>query len=248
MPLPSVIAATGCAPAMMGGGSALQSAFNALAATNAPHIYNPADQSTDSMSASRSTITQVAADGPIGQLFDLKGGLDFVAVSDAARPVATDGMTWDGVNHKMTAASWSPKPATATIMAIYKGADTFASIFGNNNDSTNFVLYANDFSGGATGQAAGVASGQSYIDSLANNPQNRGDLFTEMCDDAAHIVWHSGWSTAGTTTPGWSAWAAVEGILIPVAILNDGEADYTDQLSAAIAYANAIAGALGLGN
>jgi hypothetical protein len=61
-----------------------------------------------------------------------------------------------------------------------------------------------------------------------------------MCDGVAHTVWHSDYEALMNPAIWSQSFSRALGILLPVAILDDSQADIADQLSAARAYSAAL--------
>lgn len=209
-----------------------------LLATNVYAVWNPADQSTASMSASRTTLVQVSADGPIGQRFDQKGSLDLVAGNDSQRPVLSGGlMTFDGLDDAL-AYSGALTDATLELFFLVRSGKTALTLLLNNVGATPGLNWQD----GSALSAINTGSGTIHVDGGASLA-TRDNLQNAAGDDAIHTVEWRGME-GGEFTNGVRfsapATSAVDGVLEPICILNADQADIADQRTAAAAYLAAL--------
>ena len=179
-----------------------------------------------------------AAGQSVGRVKAYKGGagFDLVAPSDAARPLSTAGLTFDGGDDKLAFAfAGGAGPASATIVSIIKTGAAPSVLYAY--DGGNFGPIGQS---GVAAAAGGSAGGTVKVDGVTT--ALRDDLFTAAYNGAAHIVQQLEANFAGFPSLMLSGYPglAFAGVLIPIAILDPAAGDYAGALADALAMAGGV--------
>ncbi len=214
--------------------------------------WDASDRTTMFQSAD-SSVPVTATAQPVARLNDKRGVNNYhlIAPTDAQRPLSTGGLTFDGTDDSLNFAFATTGPTLGTMVYIVKTMDTVGSI-GNNTSST--TAFHGAFKSGDTGSSSfGTnASSQKYFKNGTQiTSNNRNLLFTNMCDGVANIlevttITMTQYVGLAIAYSRYDATFMASGVIIPVALLDQNASDYTDALTEARTFAQAIIGRLGL--
>lgn len=206
-------------------GPALTAYNTAIGADSDAASFNANDLST--MWQDTGAATAVTSGDPVRLLQDQSGnGNDLVSPSDAERPTATSGLTFDGTNDQMGRAV--PFSTNMVFGVLYRGTDT-NGIIAELGASSRFLGCFQDGNGSATFTNAGMPTTERYdsgSDSLTTITNSRNALHDAISDGAWQVIIFSGVSGAGGANrvdfSGYTAGGGFEvtGQLVPIGFHN----------------------------
>ena len=176
---------------------------------------------------------------PVGWVKNRAGtGLNLDAGADARCPAYTNGLTFDASNDRLGFVA--TLPAAATVIFIVKGVTATAPFI---NDGSNTGATAQS---GVGAVAGGSAGGTVLVDGVTK--ASRDDLFTAACNGSRHVIEQSGANFSTWANLYFNGYPGLQfgGILIPVAVLNEGAGDYATALTAARTLATTVYTRLGI--
>lgn len=192
------------------------------------------------------TTPVTASAQSVGKIADLKGANNLVAFADAARPLSTAGLTFDGTDDRM--GFDATLPANADFVCIYKSSDLKGCIVSDRGGTASFLGQYDSASASTSINAAG---GSIIIGGVTFAGTTRQQLQAALCTGAALVVEFRGanlsaWSglTLGAYVATLASWA--QGPLIPVALLDAANGDIANARTLARTEAQRQVTALGL--
>lgn len=235
----------------VGGDTSLSDLVALLSTSANSAIWLPAGGSDLYSDSARTTPVTAGSGDPVGAIDDYSGnGHHLLQASSGLRPVATNGVTFDGIDDAI-AASLTLSADMALVYAI-KTADT-AFVPASSSSSTVHSLYA--ASGGAnTDIVSSVFGGNVHIDGTqyTSGATTRGAIFNVVGDNAWHRIENRsaalntqtglGFGRLMTSSGAWMAGAIAGIILIDNVAL--GATDAATALTLAQTVIDAQTGAL----
>lgn len=176
--------------------------------------------------SARTTPITAGGGSAVGAVDDYSGnGYHLLQATSGLRPLATNGLTFDGADDSLSAAVSGNLSANTTLLCGIKTTDTVAVVFASGPSGFDPIIQ----NGSVAALGAGV-----YVDDVQPSPYTRGGAYTEISNNAWHRLElrnrdHSARGSIGLSTASDKLAGAISCFIMLDA--NGLGADYAEALS-----------------
>lgn len=198
------------------------------------------------MGQGRSDISTPATPGsPVGYVKNMKTGATGYHLNtndDLRRPLATNGLTFDNSNDWLEFfAGSSPMPASATLIFLIKNINVTSAPFTTDGSAIGAIAQQS-----VSVDAGGSPAGTITVDTVVR--ATRDDFYVAACNGAFHTIEHQNANYSTFTGVRFNGYPGlpIDGVIVPVAILDTAAVGYATALANARTFAAQVKTRLGL--